>query len=44
MGDIKPVKKTMTSRISETSPTRNTDSSVTATSSGGQPKKKTSSS
>ena len=42
MGGAKPIKKTMPSRVSESVPTRNADSSVTATSSGGQSKKKTS--
>jgi len=42
MGKIKEIKKAMPARASEAAPTRNTDSGVTATSSGGQPKKKTS--
>lgn len=41
MGDTKPIKKAMPSRASESAPARGNDSGVTASSSGGQPKKKT---
>lgn len=41
MEDNKEIKKVMTARASESAPTRNTNSDVAVSSSGGQPKKKT---